>query len=62
MRERRFTLRSVGSVFTLARGVLPVGKVAVDEDLVAQLVVATAELEARVASLKVLVERLTKGG
>jgi hypothetical protein len=37
------------------------GKVAVDEDLIAQLVVATAELEARVASLKVLVERLTKG-
>ena len=37
-------------------------KIAVDEDLIAQIVVATAELEARVASLKVLVERLKKGG
>jgi len=37
------------------------GKVAVDEDLIAQIIVAVAELEGKIASLKVLVERLTKG-
>jgi len=37
------------------------GKIAVDEDLVAQIIVAVAELEGKIASLKVLVERLTKG-
>jgi uncharacterized small protein (DUF1192 family) len=36
-------------------------KIAVDEDLVAQIVVTVAELEGKIASLKVLVERLTKG-
>jgi hypothetical protein len=38
------------------------GKIAVDEDLVAQIIVAVAELEGKITSLKVLVERLMKGG
>jgi len=38
------------------------GKIAVDEDLIAQIVVAVAELEAGVTSLKALVDRLVKGG
>ena len=36
-------------------------KVAVDEDLIAQINITLAELEARVTLLKVLVERIMKG-
>jgi hypothetical protein len=38
------------------------GKMAVDEDLIAQIVVAVAELEGKVTALKALVDRLVKGG
>jgi hypothetical protein len=38
------------------------GEVAVDEDLIAQIIVVVAELEGKVNSLKALVGRLVKGG
>jgi len=38
------------------------GKVAVDEELIAQIVTTVAELEKKIAVLKSLTDRLVKGG